>query len=103
MICRVIDPAFDRNGIVYRRSLAHVARRVRAKRLTLVKDVAHGAVINNHDPAEIRLNLGQILDVSPIAKRAVLPVVPSCKVLALRLQPVDYWVGIFLHRRREDY
>lgn len=103
MIRRVIDPAFDRNSIVCRPSLAQAAQHVRAKRLTLVKDVAHGAVINDHDAAEVRLNLGQIFDVSPIAERAVLPVVPSCKVLALRFQPVDYWVGVFLHRRCKDY
>ena len=76
--------------------------RARGKRLTFVKDVAHGAIINDHDPAEVRLHLSHILDVSPVAERAVLPVVPSCKVLALRLQPVDNRVGVLLHRRRKD-
>ena len=74
----------------------------RGKRLTLVKDVAHGTIIDDHDSAEIRLNLGQIFDISPVAERAVLPVVPSRKVLALRLQPVNNWVGVLLHGRRED-
>lgn len=57
----------------------------RDKRLTFVEDVAHGAVINDHNPAEVRLHLSQILDISPVSERAVLPVIPSCKILALCL------------------
>ena len=57
----------------------------RGKRLTFVEDIAHGAVINDHDPAEVRLHLSHVLDISPVAERAVLPIVPSCKILALRL------------------
>ena len=63
--------------------------------------VAQGAVIKNHDLAEIGLDLGEVLDVSPIANSAVLPVVSSREVLALHLQPVDDRVGILLDRSGE--
>jgi len=53
--------------------------------LTLVEDVAHRAVINDHDSAQIRLHLGQVLDIGPIAECAMLPIIPSREVLALRL------------------
>jgi hypothetical protein len=48
-----------------------------------MEDVAQGAVIKNHDLTEIRFNLSKILDISPIANSAVLPVVPPSEVLAL--------------------
>jgi hypothetical protein len=61
-------------------------RRVRTVAyLTWMEDVAQGAVIKNHDFAEIRLDLSKILDISPIANSAVLPVVSSGEVLALHL------------------
>jgi hypothetical protein len=70
--------------------------------LTWVKYVTNGAVIKNHDPAQIRLDLGEILDVDPIAKCAVLSIVSSSEVLALNLQPVDDRIGILLHRGGEN-
>jgi hypothetical protein len=70
--------------------------------LTFVEDVAHGAVINDHDLAQIGLHLCQILDVSPIAKRAVLPIVSACKVLALCFEPINDGIGILLHRGSKD-
>jgi hypothetical protein len=63
-----------------------------------MEDVAQGAVIKNHDLAEVRLNLCKVLDVSPVANSAVLPVVSSCKVLALHLQPVDDGISVLLNR-----
>lgn len=71
-------------------------------RLTFMEDVAHGTVINNHDPAEIGLYLGQIFDVSPVTERAVLSIVPSCKVLALGFQPVNDRIGVLLYRSCKD-
>lgn len=68
-----------------------------------MEDVAHRAVIKNHDFAEVRLDLGQILDVRPIAERAMLTVVPCSKVLALDLQPVDDRIGVLLQGSGEDY
>lgn len=70
--------------------------------LTWVEHITQGAVIKNHDFAKIWLHLSEILDVSPVAKRAVLSVVSSGEVLALNLQPVDDRIGIFLHRGGED-
>jgi hypothetical protein len=62
-----------------------------------MEDVAQGAVIKYHDLAEIRLDLGKVFDVSPIAERAVLPIVASHEVFTLDFQPVNNWVGVFLH------
>ena len=50
-----------------------------------MENVAHGAVIEDHNLAEVRLHLSKILDVSPVTESAVLPVISSCKVLALYL------------------
>lgn len=69
--------------------------------LTWVKHIAQGAVIENHDFTEIRLDLSKILDVGPVTESAVLPVVSSDKILALHLQPVDDGIGVFLHRGGE--
>lgn len=63
---------------------------------TFVKDVAHGTVVQDHDFAKIRLDLGEILDVCAIAESAVLAVVAAGKVLALDLQPVNDGVGVLL-------
>jgi hypothetical protein len=65
--------------------------------LTWVEDVAQRAVVQNHDLAEIRLDLGEIFDVSPVAESAVLPIVSPHKVLALYLEPVDNRIGILLY------
>lgn len=53
--------------------------------LTWMEHIAHGAVIKNHYFAEIRLDLSEVLDVSPVAKRAMLSVVSPRKVLSLDL------------------
>jgi hypothetical protein len=67
-----------------------------------VKDVAHGTVVQDHDFAEVRLNLSKVLDVCAIAESAVLAVVAASKVLALDLQPVNDRIGVLLDRGRED-
>jgi len=70
--------------------------------LTFVEYIAHRAVVQDHDLAEIGLHLGQILDVGPVAEGAVLAVVAAAEVRAFSLEPVDYWVGVFLHGCGED-
>lgn len=70
--------------------------------LTFVKDVAHRTVVQDHDLAEVRLDLSKILDVCAIAESAVLAVVAASKVFALDLQPVNDRVGVLLDRGCED-
>jgi hypothetical protein len=70
--------------------------------LTWMEDVAQGAVIKDHDLAEIRLDLSEIFDISPVAEGAVLPIVSPHEVLALYLEPVDDRIGVFLHGCGED-
>ena len=67
-----------------------------------MEDIAQRAIIQYHNPTEIRLHRAQILDVRPVPERAMLPVVPAGKILPLLLQPVDDRVRVFLHRGRED-
>jgi hypothetical protein len=66
-----------------------------------VENIAQRAVVKNHDLAEIGLNLGKILDVSPVANSAVLSIVSACKVLALHLEPVDDGICVLLYRSGE--
>lgn len=66
--------------------------------LTWVEDVAQRAVVKYHNLAQIWFDLGKVLDVSPVANSAVLPVVSSCKVLALHLQPINNGISILLDR-----
>lgn len=63
--------------------------------------VTNGAVIKNHDLAQIRLDLGKVLDVGPVTERAVLSIVSPSKVFAFDFQPVDDRVGVLLHRGGE--
>jgi hypothetical protein len=70
--------------------------------LTWVEDVTQGAVIKDHDLAEIRLDLSEIFDVGPVAEGAVLPIVSPHEVLALYLEPVDDRIGVFLDGCGED-
>ena len=67
-----------------------------------MKHVAQRAIIQNHDPAQIRLDGAEVLDEGAMAEGAVLAVVAGREVLALGLEPVDDGVGVLLHRRRED-
>jgi hypothetical protein len=50
-----------------------------------MEDVAQGAIIKDHDLAEIGLDLSKILDIGPTANSAVLPVVSPGEILALHL------------------
>ena len=104
IVRRIANPAFDWDGVVCSRSSVRPQFGMSAREhcLTFVENVAHGAVINDHDFAQIRLDLGQILDISPVAKGAMLPIIAARKVLALCFKPIDDGVGIFLHRRSED-
>lgn len=70
--------------------------------LTFVEYVAHRAVVQDHDPAEIWLDLTEVLDVCAVPKRTVLTIVPSTEIGPFSLQPVDYRISIFLNRRREN-
>lgn len=62
-----------------------------------MKNVAHGAIVQNSDPAQIRLNATQILDVCAVPEGAVLSVEAALEEFALLLQPVDDGVGVLLH------
>jgi hypothetical protein len=68
-----------------------------------MKNVANRRIIHNHDLAQIRLNRTQILNVSAVSHRAVLSIVSAGEIGAFEFKPVDYWVGVFLHRGCEDY
>ena len=65
--------------------------------LTWMKYVAHGAVIKNHNLAKVRLDLGKIFDVSPVAERAMLPIVSPGEVLPLNFQPINDGIGVLLY------
>lgn len=65
--------------------------------------VAHGAVVQYHDLTQIRLNLGQVLDVCTIAECTMLSIISAAEVFAFSLKPVNDWIGIFLYRCCENY
>lgn len=83
VIRRITDPAFDGYSVVW------------------MEYIANGAVIEDHDLAQVRFNLRQILNIRPVTERAMLPVVPPCKVFTLDFQPVDNRIGVLLDRRSE--
>lgn len=62
-----------------------------------MENVAHGAVIQDHDFAEIGLHLTQVLDIRPITKRAMLTVISPTKVLAFALEPINDRISILLN------
>ena len=100
VVRRVRDPALDGNRIVCPSSVLRFLKC--SSRLTFVKNVAHRAIVQDHDLAQVRLDLRQVLDVRAVAVRAVLPVVAAREVGALALEPVDDRVGVLLHRGGED-
>ena len=65
--------------------------------LTFVQNVAHGAVVQDHDLAQVWLYLAEILDVCAVPKGAMLTVVPRAEVLAFLLKVIDDWVCVFLY------
>jgi len=64
---------------------------------TFVENIAHGAVVQNSHPTQIRLNATQILYVRAVPESAVLSIIPPLKEFSLLLQPIDNRVGVFLH------
>lgn len=68
-----------------------------------MENIAHGAVVEDHDFTQVRLDLCQILDVCAIAKGAVLAVVSAAKVFAFTFDPVDDGICVLLHRCSKDY
>jgi hypothetical protein len=67
-----------------------------------VKNIADRTIIHNHNATQIGLNLAEILDVCSVSLSAMLSVVSARKVGSLQLQPVNYRIGVFLYRGRED-
>jgi hypothetical protein len=100
-VCWIIYPPLDRDCIVCLPESAKVAMCTHVC-LTFMKHIAHGAVVNNHNFAQIWLDLSQVFNVGPIAKGAVLSIVSSCEVLALFLNQINDWVGVLLHGSGED-
>jgi len=106
VVCRVANPAFDGDGVVYPK----VSKRGKSigtlrsdESHTFMENVRHGRVVKDHHAAKVRLDLRQVFDIRAVAVRAVLAVVAAGEVLALSLEPVDYRVCVLLHRSREDY
>ena len=66
-----------------------------------MENITDWTVVEYHHLTQIRLDTAEIFDVAPISESAMLPVKPSGKVLAFLLEPIDHWVGIFLHTSRE--
>ena len=60
-------------------------KQIRKANLTWMENVAHGAIVKDHDFAEVRLDLSKIFDISPVAECAVLSIISSCEILALYL------------------
>jgi hypothetical protein len=73
-----------------------------AREHTFMKNVAHGAIVYNHNFAQVWLDLSQVFDVCPIPESAMLPIIPPSKVFALYFKPVDDRVGVLLHRCRKN-
>lgn len=69
---------------------------------TLVKDIARRTIIHNHDLAEIGFHTSYIFNIVAAAESAVLTIVASAEVFSILFEPVDYRIGVLLHRRRED-
>lgn len=68
-----------------------------------MENIAHGAVVKNHDFAQVRFDLRQILDVCAIAKCAVLAVVSAAKVFAFTFDPINDGICVLLHRCSKHY
>jgi hypothetical protein len=67
-----------------------------------MENITHRTIIQNHDPTQIRLNGAQILNIRPIPKRAMLPIISPYKELPLLLQPVDHRIRVFLDTCSEN-
>jgi hypothetical protein len=90
-----------RRGVKKRRKRSWTERERKEADITRMKGIAGRAVVNNHYTAEVRLDGADVFDVVAPAQRAVLAVEAPRKVLPVLLQPVNYWISIFLHGRGE--
>ena len=61
------------------------ARQHKDNRRTFMKDVAHRAIIHNHNLAQIRFDRANILDIRAIPIRAMLAVVSTAEELSVLL------------------
>lgn len=68
-----------------------------------MKDVAHRAIVQDHDLAQIRLDLAKVFDIRAIAECAVLAIVASAEIGAFTFQPINDWVCVLLDRGGKDY
>jgi hypothetical protein len=68
-----------------------------------MKHIAQRAIVDDHDFTQIWFDRSQVFNVCSVSLSAVLSVEAAAEVLALEFEPIDDWVGVFLHRRREDY
>jgi hypothetical protein len=101
----IIDPAFDGNGVVCGTGQMRARREVDTRldsRLTFMKNIAHGTIIQNSDPTQIWLDATEILYICSVPKCAMLAIIPALEELALLLQPVDHGVGVLLNAGGED-
>ena len=70
---------------------------------TFVEDIAHGAVIKDHDSAKVSLYMAKILNVRPVSKGTVLSIVSLAEIFTFQLKPVNNRVRVLLHRRSKTY
>ena len=68
-----------------------------------MKNIAHGAVVEDHDFTQVRFDLSQVLDVCAIAECAVLAVVSAAKVFSFAFDPVNDGICVLLHGCSKDY
>ena len=82
--------------------MAALANKIDMQVLTLVKDITHRTVIQDHHFTQIRLDRAQVLDVSSVSEGAMLAIVSANEELPLLLQPVDDWIRVLLYGCGED-
>ena len=115
----IVDPAFDRYGVVLTTRLSIRLERAtrergasmrmkkgkkkkKKKKRTWMKHVTGRTVIDDHDLTEVGLDTAQVFDVITATKGTVLAIVTTDEVFPILLEPVDDRIGIFLYRRRKD-
>lgn len=67
-----------------------------------MEDVAHWAVVQDHDLAQVWFHRTKVLDVGSVPQGAVLSVISALEELSFLLKPVDDRVCILLNTGRED-
>jgi hypothetical protein len=68
-----------------------------------MKNIAHRAVVENHDLTQVGFYLSQILYVCTIAECAMLTIVSAAEVFAFTFNPINDGISVFLYRRSEYY